>query len=69
MDLTPTARTQELQRELSEFITERVDPAYPVYRDQVAASGDPHFHPPIMEELKTRGTRTRALEPLPPRPR
>ena len=43
MDLTPTARTQELQRELSEFITERVDPAYPVYRDQVAASGDPHL--------------------------
>ena len=23
------------------------------YREQVAASGEPHFHPPVMEELKT----------------
>jgi acyl-CoA dehydrogenase len=52
MDLTPSARTQELQRALAEFITDRVDPAYPVYRAQVAASGNPHFHPPVMEELK-----------------
>src|SRR3954471_18645634 len=29
-----------------------VYPAETVYRDQVAASGDPHFHPPVMEDLK-----------------
>jgi Acyl-CoA dehydrogenase, C-terminal domain len=36
-----------------------VDPAEAVYAEQVAASGDPHFHPPVMEDLKAeaRGAR------------
>ena len=29
-----------------------VEPATPVYFEQVRESGDPHFHPPVMEELK-----------------
>ncbi|MFN8026106.1 MAG: acyl-CoA dehydrogenase family protein [Acidimicrobiia bacterium] len=53
MDLTPSPRTVELHRALSEFVTERVIPANAVYREQVEAAGDPHFHPPVMEELKT----------------
>lgn len=27
-------------------------PSEPVFEEQIQASGDPHFHPPIMEELK-----------------
>src|SRR3954447_12876076 len=52
MDFAPSARTEELLGRLADFIQERVDPAEKVYAEQVAASGDPHFHPPIMEELK-----------------
>ena len=52
MDLTPSARSQQLHRTLTDFIAERVDPAYPAYRAQVEEAGDPHFHPPVMEELK-----------------
>jgi acyl-CoA dehydrogenase len=53
MDFAHSTRVDELRRELSEFIETEVDPAGPVARTQVAASGDPHFHPPVMEELKT----------------
>ena len=28
-------------------------PSEPVFEEQIQASGDPHFHPPIMEELKS----------------
>jgi acyl-CoA dehydrogenase len=52
MDFALSARTEELQERLADFIAERVDPAEAVYADQVTASGDPHFHPPVMEELK-----------------
>ena len=52
MDFTPSARTVELHRTLSAFVTEVVVPANAVYREQVDTSGDPHFHPPVMEELK-----------------
>jgi len=49
-DLDP--RTIKLQEQLESFVDERVTPATPVYAQQVADSGDPHFHPPVMEELK-----------------
>ena len=52
MDFAPSARTEELQGRLAEFVRDRVDPAEAVYTEQVAASGDPHFHPPVMEDLK-----------------
>jgi acyl-CoA dehydrogenase len=52
MDLTPSPRTVEHHRALSKFVSERVGPATSVYRAQVEESGDPHFHPPVMEELK-----------------
>jgi acyl-CoA dehydrogenase len=52
MDFTPSPRTVELHRSLSAFVTEVVVPANPIYREQVEAAGDPHFHPPVMEELK-----------------
>ncbi len=52
MDFTPGPRTVELLETLREFVDRVVVPAEPVYREQVAASGDPHHHPPVMEELK-----------------
>src|SRR3954447_18882747 len=52
MEFEPSAHTRELQNRLADFIRERVDPADAVYRAQVRESGDPHFHPPVMEELK-----------------
>jgi acyl-CoA dehydrogenase len=36
-----------------------VYPAEPVYHAQMQASGDPHFHPPIIEELKAEARRRR----------
>jgi len=52
MEFAVSARTEALQGRLRQFIAEHVDPAVPVYRQQVEASGDPHFHPPVMEDLK-----------------
>ncbi len=52
MEFELSARTLELRDQLADFIAERVDPAEAIYAEQVAASGDPHFHPPVMEELK-----------------
>jgi acyl-CoA dehydrogenase len=52
MEFAPSARTEALHEQLHAFINDRVDPATAVYAEQVRASGDPHFHPPVMEELK-----------------
>jgi acyl-CoA dehydrogenase len=48
--LTPTAA--KLRDELWRFMEERILPAEAVYRRQLAEGGDPHGHPPILEELK-----------------
>ena len=45
---------------LVEFDDAVVRPAEPVYRQQRADSGDPHFPPPVMEDLKAEA-RTRGL--------
>jgi acyl-CoA dehydrogenase len=47
-----TDRAKEYQEKLLAFMDERIYPAEPVYEAQMAESGDPHFHPPILEELK-----------------
>ncbi|WP_040816166.1 acyl-CoA dehydrogenase family protein [Nocardia concava] len=39
--------------DLLAFMDEQVYPAEAVYEAQMAESGDPHFQPPIVEELKT----------------
>jgi acyl-CoA dehydrogenase len=52
MDFALSPRTEGLRERLRAFIDERVEPAVPVFREEVEASGDPHFHPPVMEELK-----------------
>ncbi|MFA5891792.1 MAG: acyl-CoA dehydrogenase family protein [Actinomycetota bacterium] len=52
MDFAFTPKVEELRAKLLSFMDEKVYPAEPVYMEQVLASGNPHFHPPIMEELK-----------------
>jgi acyl-CoA dehydrogenase len=52
MDFAPSARSDELKARLVEFDNEMVRPAEAVYRAQRIESGDPHFPPPVMEDLK-----------------
>jgi acyl-CoA dehydrogenase len=52
MDFAPTARTRQLAERLTAFMEERVHPAEPVFEQQIRDAGDPHFEPPVMEELK-----------------
>ena len=49
--LSPTA--QALQERLLAYMDDHVYPAEAVWEEQMAASGDPHFHAPIIEDLKT----------------
>jgi acyl-CoA dehydrogenase len=52
MDFQPSERCSEFKERLTAFMDEHVYPAEELYERQVRESGDPHFHPPIMEELK-----------------
>jgi acyl-CoA dehydrogenase len=52
MDFAWSETASRLRGELLDFMNEKVLPAEPVYRKQLEESGDPHFHPPVMEELK-----------------
>lgn len=56
--LSPTALA--LQDKLLAFMDECVYPAEAVYEEQMAALGDPHAHPQIVEDLKAEA-RTRGL--------
>ena len=55
MDLTPSAKAQELRATLDEFMTSHVFPAEPLYAEQranLAVPGRDHDLPPVVEELK-----------------
>lgn len=52
MDFAPDEKTVEYQTKLNAFMDEFVYPAESVYHQQRAESGDPNFHPPILEDLK-----------------
>jgi acyl-CoA dehydrogenase len=54
MDFEPSQRCTEFKERLQTFMDDYVYPAEDVYERQLRESGDPHFQPPIMEELKTR---------------
>lgn len=60
MDFAPDDVTREYQDRLNAFMDEHVYPAEPVYHQQMAESGNPNFHPPILEELKAEA-RSRGL--------
>ncbi len=54
MNFELSDRCKELRERLLAFMDEHIYPAEPVYHEQLVSSGDPHSHPPIMEELKAR---------------
>jgi len=54
MDFAPSSKVRELQDKLTAFMEEYVYDAEAVAHEQIAASGDPHHHPKIIQELKQR---------------
>ena len=54
MDFEFSDRCHALRERLLAFMDEHVYPAESVYEEQLRASGEPHFQPPVMEELKER---------------
>ena len=57
MEFAASDRTRDLVERLTAFMDERVYPAEAIYEDQRRESGNPHFHPPVMEELKDEARR------------
>ena len=50
-------RAKRYQADLLGFMDERVYPAEPVYEEQMRQSGDPHYQPPVIEDLKAEAKR------------
>ena len=48
-----STRAGKYRTELLAFMDAHIYPAEAVYAQQMRESGDPHFHPPIIEELKS----------------
>jgi acyl-CoA dehydrogenase len=57
VDFAFSPRSVELQERLLDFMDRHVYPAEAIYRQQMEAAGDPHFHPPVVEELKAEARR------------
>jgi acyl-CoA dehydrogenase len=57
LDLTLSPRGAELRAELAELLDTWVLPNEQRYHDEIAASGDRHHHPAVMEELKAEARR------------
>ncbi len=54
MDFEPSPRCSEFKERLTAFMDEHIYPAEEVYERQLRESGDPHFQPPVIEELKAK---------------
>ena len=52
MDFALSPAAEALREKLLEFVDECVYPAEPVYRQQMEEADDPHFHAPVIEDLK-----------------
>jgi acyl-CoA dehydrogenase len=52
MNFELTDRCKDYVERVTAFMDEHVYPAEPVYDAQIRESGNPHFHPPVLEELK-----------------
>lgn len=50
-------RAEKYRADLLDFMDAHVYPAEAVYDQQMRESGDPHFHPPVLEELKAEARR------------
>ncbi|MEV6279830.1 acyl-CoA dehydrogenase family protein [Nocardia sp. NPDC051832] len=48
-----SAHALRYRDDLLAFMDEQIYPAEPIYHAQLSESGNPHFQPPILEELKT----------------
>ncbi|WP_432826136.1 acyl-CoA dehydrogenase family protein [Dactylosporangium sp. CA-092794] len=57
MQFELSERAKEYQAKVLDFMDERVYPAEAVYAAQMRESGNPNFHPPILEELKSEARR------------
>jgi acyl-CoA dehydrogenase len=57
MDFELSGRAKELQANLLEYMESHIYPAEPVWAQQIAASGDPHTVPPVLDELKAEARR------------
>jgi acyl-CoA dehydrogenase len=57
VDFELSPKAEALREQLVEFMDDHVRPAEAVYEQQLADSGDPHSHPPVMEELKEEARR------------
>jgi acyl-CoA dehydrogenase len=57
MNFELTDRCKDYVERVRAFMDERVYPAESVYEQQMHASGDPHFHPPVIEQLKEEARR------------
>jgi acyl-CoA dehydrogenase len=57
MDFELTDRCKDYQQRVWAFMDEHIYPAEAVYEQQMRESGDPHRHPPILEELKQEARR------------
>ncbi|MDP9638092.1 acyl-CoA dehydrogenase [Rhodococcus cercidiphylli] len=53
-------RAKKYESDLLEFMDSHVYPAEAVYEQQMLEAGDPHFHPPVLEDLK-KEARSRGL--------
>ena len=52
MNFELTDRARDYLERVTAFMDERIYPAEPLYEAQMHESGDPNFHPPVIEELK-----------------
>ena len=52
MDFALSPRAEELRKRLEAFMDECVYPNEALYHQQIADSGDPHVHAPVLDELK-----------------
>jgi acyl-CoA dehydrogenase len=57
MDFALSERAKDFQEQLLAFMDEHVYPAESTYLEQVAEAPTPHFHPPVLEDLKEEARR------------
>ncbi|HEX7737604.1 MAG TPA: acyl-CoA dehydrogenase family protein [Ktedonobacteraceae bacterium] len=54
MDFSYSEKVKTLHQQISDFMDRSVYPNLQTYRDQIAASGNPHHHAEIVDELKAK---------------
>jgi acyl-CoA dehydrogenase len=54
MSFEPSPRGVDLRQRVTEFLESEVIPAEVIYEQQMADAGDPHAHPPVIEDLKAK---------------